>query len=324
MGTGTLPGPESDVALPADDLVLPFETIASGVKGRIVRLGPSVDAILSKHAFPDAVSEALGHALALTAMLGAPLPQGARLSLQTRTDGALGFLFVDYEQPGRIRATASFSRERVAELTEKDRRPGEGSLLGSGHLALTLDPGGGRDCTQGIVGLDAESLTSAANAYFRNSEQLPTYIRLAVARHRVGREPGAGEERGWTWRAGGLIVQHLSRTVSDEAETDLGDEPGENWQRARLLAATVEDHELLDPSLPPDRLLLRLFHEEGVRVFPARAIEAYCRCSRERVAMFLKSFTPEDLAGMSEPDGSTAIKCEFCSSSYRFTADELG
>lgn len=307
-----------------DDLVLPFATEASGAKGRIVRLGQSVDTILSRHAFPEPVSEALGHALALTTMLGAPLEPGARLSLQTRTDGPLGFLFVEFQSPDRVRATASFSKERVAELIAGGGRVNEGKLLGKGHLALTLDPGDGRDPTQGIVALDGDSLTAAANTYFRQSEQLPSYIRLAVARHRKA-GGGEGATRDWTWRAGGLIVQHPSHREPDDEESasTLAGESSEDWQRVRLLAATVEDHELLDPELAPDRLLLRLFHEEGVRVFDARPVAAYCRCSRDRVAMFLASFTRENLEGMSEADGSYSVTCEFCSTVYRFGNDEL-
>lgn len=324
------PAAEKGPAQPvADDMVLPFATEISGVRGRVVRLGATVDTILSRHAYPDPVSEAVAHALALTTMLGAPMATGSRLSLQTRTDGPLGFLFVEYQSPGKVRATASFAKERLAELAARHARPSEGELLGHGHMALTLDPQDGRDVTQGIVALEGGSLTAAANTYFRQSEQLPSYIRLAVARHRVaGAEKSSGGEggdgaRGWTWRAGGLIVQHPSeRDAEDEGDVVLGD-TSEDWQRVRLLAATVEDHELLDPQLSPRRLLVRLFHEEGVRVFEPRPVTAHCRCSRERVAMFLASFSPESLEEMSEPDGSYSVTCEFCSTVYRFGRDEL-
>lgn len=314
----------SPVTGPADDVVLPFATEASGAKGRIVRLGATVDGILSRHDYPAPVSEAVGHAIALTTMLGAAVAPGARLSLQTRTDGPLGFMFVEFQAPDRVRATASFSKERVAELVASGARVNEGALMGKGHLALTLDPGDGRDPTQGIVEIDNTSLSAAANTYFRQSEQLPSYIRLAVARHRKG-GTAAGAAPEWTWRAGGLIVQHPAHRAdeSDEASSADGGDSAEDWQRVRLLAATVEDHELLDPALEPHRLLLRLFHEEGVRVFEPKPVVAHCRCSRDRVAMFLASFSPENLAGMSEPDGSYSVTCEFCSTVYRFAKDEV-
>ncbi len=194
-------------------------------------------------------------------------------------------------------------------------------LLGNGHLALTLDPGGGKERTQGIVAIDGTSITTAAHAYFRQSEQLPTFIRLAVARQRTA----AGDD--WTWRAGGLIVQHPGRSVEAAKETgddeELLGEESEDWQRVRLLAGTVEDHELIDPTLPADRLLYRLFHEEGIRAFQPRPIGVYCRCSRERVAAFLSSFSADDLAAVSEPDGSHTVTCEFCATQYRFAKGEI-
>lgn len=307
-----------------DDIVLPFDTIRSGVKGRLVRLGASIDSILSRHAYPDPVSETLGHAIALTALLGATLGTDGRLSLQTKSDGPIGFLFVDLEAPGKLRATASFSADRVeAAASEQRSRIPEGALLGRGYLALTLDPGGGQDRAQGIVELNGDSISAAAHAYFRQSEQLPTYLRLAIAKHRVA--GGTGPES-WRWRAGGLIVQHMGRTAGGDESESLdammaGSE--EDWQRARILAATVEDHELVDPTLAPDRLLYRLFHEEGIRAYPERPVDVYCRCSRERVLAFMKSFSAEDLAGMAEPDGGYTVTCEFCSTKYRFEAGDL-
>ena len=306
----------------ADDIVLPFETVKSKAKGRVVRLGAAVDKILARHSYPEPVSEALAHALALVAMLGAPLKEGARLSLQTKSDGPLGFLFVDYEAPGWLRATASFAEDRVENLKSQNAKPGEGALLGNGHLALTLDPGSGQERTQGIVAIDGTSITAAAHAYFRQSEQLPTFIRLAVARQRTP----SGDN--WTWRTGGLIVQHPGSDVELDEKTgddeELLGEANEEWQRVRLLAATVEDHELIDPTLPADRLLYRLFHEEGIRAFQPKAIGVYCRCSRERVAAFLSSFSADDLAAVSEPDGSHTVTCEFCATKYHFAKGEIG
>ncbi len=182
---------------------------------------------------------------------------------------------------------------------------------------------------QGIVALDGEGVGDAALSYFRQSEQLPSLIRLAVARHYTAGENGAPGR--WQWRAGGLMIQHLpsaggTNTDLEEAfESDESDsEEDDDWERTRILASTVEDHELLDPTLAPERLLYRLFHEEGVRAFPAAAIEAYCRCSRERVAAFLKSFGAAELTDMREPDGSISVTCEFCTKTYKFAPDEFG
>ncbi len=292
----------------ADDLVVPFSTDKSDIRGRVVRMGGVVDTILSRHDYPEAVSEALGQALALTAMLGQPLKPGGRLGFQTRTDGPIRFLLADYEAPGRLRGYASFDAEAIA---AKGQRPKQGDLIGSGHMAMTLERVGEDDRYQGIVALDGQSLGAAALTYFRQSEQLPSYVRLAVARHRVQ----GGD--GWHWRAGGLLIQHPTADVEDNDSPSAPPEQ-ENWQRARILAASVEDHELIDPTLSAERLLFRLFNEEDVRVFKGQPLDATCRCSRERVQMFLTRFPDEDLESLREPDGSISVTCEFCNTKYVF------
>jgi molecular chaperone Hsp33 len=317
------------LAPPSDDLVLPFRTVKSDVIGRVVRLGPVVDAILSRHAYPEPVSHALGEALALTAMLGSALKAGAKLILQTKTDGPLDFLVVHYDGPGpmggHVRGYASFDKAD-AELAAIKGRGDQGPMLGTGHLAMTIDPGGSRDRYQGIVGIAREPLLKAAHEYFRQSEQLPTFIRLAVARHYGPPQGGGGGgPRAWHWRAGGLMIQQLpreggtrSRLEGEAHDLSLEGEDDENWNRARHLAATVEDHELIDPMLAPERLLYRLFHEEGVRVVPATGLAEVCGCSRERIELYLQRFGPEELAELREPDGGLTVTCEFCSRKYRF------
>lgn len=312
--------------LPTDNLVLPFRTVKSDVIGRVIRLGSVVDAILSRHAYPEPVSHALGEALALTSMLGSALKDkdNAKLVLQTKSDGPLDFLVADFTSPGKMRGYANFDKGNAA-LANTRGRGDQGVLLGSGHLAMTIDTGG-RDSYQGIVALTNETLAAAADTYFRQSEQLPTFIRLAVARH-YG--PTAGGTRAWHWRAGGLMVQQLpreggERKLEGEAhDTSLEGEADENWNRVRHLAATVEDHELLDPTLTPERLLYRLFHEEGVRVVPATPLTEACRCSRERIEMYLKRFGTDELKDMREPDGSISVTCEFCSRKYAFAPGEF-
>ena len=313
-------------ALP-DDLVLPFGTVKSRVSGRIVRLGRSVDTVLSGHDYPPAVSEALGQALALTALLGNTLKPGGWLILQTKSDGPLGFLVAHYDAPGKLRGYASVDRSRwPGDTAAKDQRV----LLGKGRLAMTIDPGGEQVSHQGIVALDGGTLTDAAHMYFRQSEQLPTFIRLAVARHFIGRDATGAQQ--WRWRAGGLIVQHVPSAggeprpdeTPEERDARLHGEEDDDWVRVRLLASTVQDLELLDPTLSPERLLLRLFHEEGVRVSPTASVKAECRCSRERIRGFLKGFSAAELADMREADGGVTVTCEFCSSKYRFEPGEVG
>lgn len=315
-----------------DDIVLPFGTVKSRVSGRIVRLGPAVDRILAGHDYPDAVRGLLGEALALTALLGQPLKAGGRLIVQTKTDGPVGFIVTQYEQPGGLRGYASFDAARLAALSPAERNE-QPRLMGKGHLAMTIDPGGKQDSHQGIVALDGGTLTDAAHAYFRQSEQLPTFIALAVARNFGTRSAGSGAApvRDWLWRAGGIIVQHVPTIGGDprpdetpeERDARLHGDDDDDWVRVSTLAATVQPDELIDPTLSPERLLLRLFHEEGVRVGEDLALAARCRCSRERVLGFLKSFPASEITEMREADGRIGVTCEFCSSSYRFTPDEI-
>jgi molecular chaperone Hsp33 len=252
--------------------------------------------------------------VALTALLGAALKFEGKFILQASTDGPVDLLVADYQVPGQLRGYARFSSERVAELEDSDHALSE--LLGQGHLAMTIDRGADTERYQGVVPLEGESLTEAADNYFRQSEQLPTFIRLAVAKHYRG---GQGGERGWTWRAGGLLVQKLTSEGGHGGASDTA-LAEEDWMRAKLLAETVEDHELLDPLLPADRLLYRLFHEEQVRAYRAVALETYCSCSRDRVEELLKRFSSEDLKDM-VVDGEVWVTCEFCNSRYRFDAE---
>ncbi|HEU0017188.1 MAG TPA: Hsp33 family molecular chaperone HslO, partial [Methyloceanibacter sp.] len=230
-----------ELVIPADDLILPFQADQADVVGRLVKLGPVVDTILSRHDYPEPVSKLLGEAVALTALLGAALKFEGKFILQASTDGPVDLLVADYQVPGQLRGYARFSPERVAALGSGD---GVSQLLGQGHFAMTIDRGSEMERYQGVVPLEGDSLTEAADTYFRQSEQLPTFIRLAVAKHY---RPGQAE-RPWTWRAGGLLVQKLTREGGHGPSG--GDFEEEDWMRARALAETVEDHELLDPLLP--------------------------------------------------------------------------
>jgi len=312
-----------------DDLVIPFRTVRSRVTGRIVRLGATVDRILQRHQYPAPVGRALGEALALTSLLGTALKINGRLILQTKSDGPLGLLVVNYDTPGHLRGYASFDAERTAELTDANGAADPAALYGSGHLAMTIDPGGDMDRYQGIVALEKQPLAEAALTYFRQSEQLPTFLRLAVARVYTPAETAEADR--WSWRAGGLLLQNLASEGGvniDEPEpyaeaVPLSGEADDDWQRTRILASTVEDHELIDPTLGPHELLYRLFHEEGVRVHEGHALEDRCRCSRDRVEGFLRGFDQSEFEDMREPDGDIAVTCEFCSTTYRFAPGEL-
>jgi len=321
-----------------DDVVIAFRTVRSGISGRVVRLAGTVNETLTRHNYPEPVSHVLGEALALAALLGSQLKFDGRLILQTKSDGPIGFLVVNYDTAGTMRGYASFDAERLAgppPAAIGDAQPKaiaqrwtEGALLGSGHLAMTIDPAGDAgdmERTQGIVAMGGGTLSDAAHEYFRASEQLPTFIKLSVARHFAG---GV-----WHWRAGGLMVQHVTSeggtplakpTTDTHTDDDLLGTDDDNWRRVEMLARTVEDHELLDPLLTPDQLLYRLFHEEGVRASEPTPVKMACRCSRDAVGVFLKSFGMRQLTDMRDADGSVTVTCEFCTTPYRFTETDLG
>ncbi|WP_188408071.1 Hsp33 family molecular chaperone [Agaricicola taiwanensis] len=319
-------GPESLIDGP-DDRILPFQVEGLDVRGRVVRLGPSVDAMIARHGYPPIVSKVLGEAVALTALLGSSLKFEGRFQLQTKSDGLIDMIVVDFEAPDRVRGYARFNEEGVAAL--KDARLPTGGLLGRGHLALTIDPGGDMARYQGVVPLSGESLEDAAHQYFQQSEQIPTRVRLAVAEAWTGGSIPS-------WRAGGLLVQFLPEAGARVRVKDLdpGDapegaavpaEPEEDdaWTEAQALVETIEDHELIDPMVTSERLLFRLFHERGVRVFDGSGVQEKCRCSREKVETMLRQFPEEDRRDMVADDGSIVVTCEFCSTRYRFDPDDL-
>jgi molecular chaperone Hsp33 len=291
-----------ELRIPEDDLILPFQAEHADVLGRLVKLGPTVDTILSRHDYPEPVSQLLGEAVALTALLGASLKFEGKFILQASTDGPVDLLVADYQVPGGLRGYARFSAERLAEL------PPDGRLLGEGHLAMTIDRGSDTERYQGVVPLEGESLTEAADTYVRQS--LPW--RGTIVRAKRGDGLGHGAPAVFSFRS--------SRAKAGTSRSDAAFE--EDWTRAKALAETVEDHELLDPTLPADRLVYRLFHEEQVRAYRVIPLESYCSCSRARVEELLKRFSPEDLADM-VVDGEVWVTCEFCNSRYRFDPDSF-
>jgi molecular chaperone Hsp33 len=311
-------------AVPVDDTVLPFEVATLDLRGRLTRMGPALDEILTKHDYPAPVGKLLGEAIVLTTLLGSALKFDGRFILQTQTDGPVSFLIVDFQAPDRIRAYARYDAARLA--------PGldSGALLGKGHLAMTVDQGPDMSRYQGLVALEGGDLEAAAHEYFLRSEQIPTKVRLAVGEEWRGGDGGPKHR----WRAGGMLLQFLPK-APDRAQRDLdpGDAPegasvpqvvdDDAWVQGQSLIGTVEDIELIDPDLSGERLLYRLFHEPGVRVFSGLPLRAQCSCSRDAVSGMLASFAPNDRAEMVK-DGKVVVTCEFCSSVYEFTPQEAG
>ncbi|MFP4002575.1 MAG: Hsp33 family molecular chaperone, partial [Alphaproteobacteria bacterium] len=326
---------DSEQAPPVDDMVLPFQVERTGVRGRLVRLGDVVDTILTRHAYPDAVAKILGEALTLTAALSAVLKDNGSLTLQTSTDGPLGMIVVTYHSDGGLRGFAQLDRARYRKLKGAAAESFR-TLIGEGHLAMTIDPGGGAHRYQGIVAVEGESLTDCAHAYFQQSEQIATEIRIAVAPLYVRGADGGSVRK---WRAGGIMIQHLAvsggRVDEEEREarekaaqhvaptlTVAGEPVEQAWERAAVLMATARDDELLDPGYDPERLLYSLYHEDGVRVFHRLAMGVDCRCSRERIRHVLSRFEREEYADMLE-EGLLKVRCEFCNRTFEFDPDDI-
>ena len=317
---------EATVEMPADNLVLPFAVKELGVRGRVVRLGDVVNDIVHRHAYPMSVSALLAEAIALTAMLGSSLKFDGKFILQASTSGAVSMLVSDFTSPGYVRGYAQFDEKQVQELETSEGLTAS-DLLGSGHLAMTVDQGHHTDRYQGIVALDGDALGDAAHRYFLNSEQIPTRLHLSS-----GPLMDRGADKPDSWRAGAIMVQHLPDDGGISAMAgSSGDAPDgsddeviedDNWVKARMLLDTVEDHEILDPTLAPEQLLYRLFHEDGAVVFPTIDVADQCSCDRQRIETVLRSFSDQERSDITE-NGQISVTCEFCSNAYTFKADEF-
>ncbi|MEM8952349.1 MAG: Hsp33 family molecular chaperone HslO [Pseudomonadota bacterium] len=297
----------------ADDISRPFQLEQSALRGRLIRLGDTVDVVLTRHDYPPAVSRMLGEMFVLAATLAGGLKFKGTFSLQTRSDGPVSLMVADCTHDGGMRGYAKFDAAAVAAV-EDVTVP---ALLGKGHFAVTVDQDNQSTAYQGLVELEGESLTDCIHQYFRQSEQVKTGMKIAVQHL----DDGAGTA---FWRAGAVMVQCLP----EEADDGSGKDVIEDWRRTMMLLQTVKNAELIDPDLSPERLLLRLFHEEGVRIFDPQPLSFRCRCTRERVENLLRQFRPEDIESMKQEDGSLSATCEFCNETYRFeeleVADLLG
>jgi molecular chaperone Hsp33 len=313
-----------------DDTVLPFQLDRSDIRGRVARLDGVLDRVLAQHDYPPQVEALVAEAALLTALIGQTIKLRWKLSLQIRGDGPIRIIATDYfgptddGMPARIRAWASFDGARL----DPDRRPFD--QIGQGYFAILIDQGPGTRPYQGITPLAGGSLSACAETYFAQSEQLPTRFALTY-----GQSVLASGRRGW--RAGGVMLQHMpvagihvsGRGGSGEggllrAADILSGSDEENWTRANLLLDTVEELELVGPEVQPTELLVRLFHEEGPRVFDAQPIVFGCTCSADKVRQSLSIYSAKDIAHMTTPEGIVTADCQFCGAHYEFDPRTLG
>jgi molecular chaperone Hsp33 len=275
-------------------------------RGRLVRLGPVLDEVLSAHAYPAPIARILSEALTLTALLGAMLKDaGGQLTLQAQTEsGIVDLLVCDY-RGGELRGYVRFDAERLA---GNPALPTLETLFGQGYLAVTFDQAATGERYQGIVPLEGASLAEAAQSFFAQSEQIPSLVRIAI------------DDTGHV--AGGLLLQHLPEGEEgrERLHTRL-DHP--EWEHVRILAETVRGAELFDASLPAEALLWRLFHEEDVRVLASTPLVRGCRCTEEHIRAVIGRFSAEERAEMVGADGAIGVGCEFCSRSFSIQEADL-
>jgi molecular chaperone Hsp33 len=304
-----------------NDQVQRFQLEAQAVRGRLVRLGPLVSSVVERHAYPEPVATLLSEMVTLAIVLSTGLKYEGVFTLQTNSKGPVRLIVADVTSAGEVRGYAQFDTQQVdAVVAAVGAGASVPRLLGPGYLAFTVDQGSNTERYQGIVELIGATLVDCVQHYFRQSEQLETGIRMAVAR---GRGEGGPE-----WRAGALMLQRMPVEGGEAAagsgdEDDDADAGDDDWRRALMLLATASNAELLDPTLEPNDLLYRLFHEEGVRVFRPRTLKPGCRCSRARVERVLRSLTGEELTSLEEEDGAIVATCEFCNARYRFSRDDI-
>ncbi len=300
--------PVSDGSL--TDVIIPFQLEASGLRGRIVRLGAVIDQILAPHAYPAVVNQLLGETVTLCALLSSMLKYDGIFTLQTSGDGPVPMLVADMTYEGHVRGCAGFKPERLAGLVAAAAggQPDFLNLVGKGYIAFTVDQGIHAERYQGIVELQGHSLVQSVQHYFAQSEQIGTGIILAV---------GQGENG--AWQAQGIMLQQMPE---DRARSKLGNTEEDDWRRAMVLLQTCTQAELLDAHLSPHDILTRLFHEEGVRVYDPLAISKGCRCHSDKVKSVLRMMSEEDRSDM-VVDEKITMTCEFCNKDFVFNPADI-
>ncbi|MCR8825491.1 Hsp33 family molecular chaperone HslO [Pseudosulfitobacter koreensis] len=310
-----------------DDTVLPFQLDASDIRGRVARLDGVLGGILKQHDYPPQVEALVAEMALLTALIGQTIKLRWKLSLQVQSKGPVRMIATDYYgpteegEPARIRAYASYDADRLTDGAPIDN-------IGEGYFAVIIDQGQDMAPYQGISPLVGSSLAASAEAYFAQSEQLPTRFELSFGKS----TEGGGTEH---WRAGGVMLQHMPEAsplmAKSEGEGDIlkpsdlltGDKH-ENWRRVNILLDTVEELELIGPHLPPNDLLLRLFHEELPRVFDPQAVRFGCTCSEDRVRQSLSIYSAADIATMTTDEGRVTADCQFCGAHYDLDPKSVG
>lgn len=292
------------------DLILPFQLAGGAVRGRLVRLGPSVSSILEGHGYPAAVGRLLAETVALAATLAGSLKYDGIFTLQAQGDGAVTLLLADVTSDGALRAYARYDEAKLAALPEG--AASVPALLGGGYLAFTVDQGTDTERYQGIVELTGATLAECAKQYFAQSEQLDTEVMVAS-------RPPMGDGG---WAVGAIMIQRMPGSQPG-APILTHDESQEAWRTATILLASLTEDELLDPALPVAQVAYRLFHAEGLQAWEAKPLAARCRCSLPKIASALRSIPRQEIAALKDENGRVTVSCEFCRTVYAFDDEAL-
>ena len=313
-----------------DDTVLPFQLDGSDIRGRVARLDGVLDHVLAQHDYSPQIEALVAEMALLTALIGQTVKLRWKLSLQVRGNGPARLIATDYYgptaegAPARIRAYASFDSDRLDPSTPPFAQ------VGDGYFAILIDQGEGMVPYQGITPIAGGSLAACAETYFAQSEQIPTRFELTFGRSQLAGGPES-------WRAGGVMLQHMPK-ASPHAKGEggsgkdgvltaadlLNDNAGENWNRANILLDSVEEMELIGPTVHPTDLLVRLFHEETPRVFDPQPVKFGCTCSEDRVRQSLSIYSTRDIGHMTKEDGTVTADCQFCGAHYVLDPATLG
>jgi molecular chaperone Hsp33 len=274
------------------DRVVGFTIPGRHARGRVARLGPVLDQILSAHAYPAPIER-----------LGATLKDAqGQMTLQAQAPGAIVNLLVCDYKGGELRGYVQFDAERLSQL---GKNPTLNALCAKGYLAVTFDQVVTRERYQGIVPLDARSIGAAAEQYFLQSEQIPTLIRLGTHRDAQGK-----------LIAGGILLQHLPEGEAGRERLHVRlDHP--EWQHVEALASTMGADELADAGIPLENLVWRLFNEEPeVLLASGTDLARGCRCDTAYISQVLAKFPAEERAEMADENGVISVDCAFCSTKF--------
>ena len=296
------------------DNCVAFHIDNGAFRGRLVRMNEVINTILNKHKYPLPVSAVLAEAIVLAAMLASNLKYKGLFTLQTQSNGPVSLIVVDVTSEGKIRAYARFDEQRLTHSQQLRKTDGQiepaPHLMGEGHLAFTVDQGPDTELYQGVVDLQGKTMSELALRYFKQSEQIDTWLQLYLK---------APEGDSQSWQAAGLMLQKLPEIGGKIQE---GDDLNAQWEEAKVFAESLREDEIFDAELSSAELLHRLFHANNLVISKSIDYSFGCRCSREKLLNTLSGFSPEEIESMVEKNKITA-ECSFCSEKYSFDKGEV-